>query len=188
MSFSDIIAIVQTILIVVGLWFTAKELRKWRTELLGSKKVDAALRLGKTALSVKQAFKQARITTLLLPEAKFDDGTPFEVREQARKEQEQEEYRQRLQLIVDRLNELYDIRWEFSLLFGENDQIEDYVKSFNLLYSTYRFAVSSQFNGQYSKEHADVLFEGHDQSGDKFGQSIEENTNKLLEIARRYTL
>ena len=60
MNLSDGIAIIQTVITIGAFIFAYKEFQKWRVQLLGTKKIELAIALGKSAIEVREAFKKAR--------------------------------------------------------------------------------------------------------------------------------
>jgi len=108
MTSSDAISIIQTILAIGGFIFAYAEFKKWRTELLGSKKIEVALRLGKAAIEAREAFAGARNPFgQNAPEYK-PNSTP----DQKYQQDQEYDFNQRLQLVAAKLEPLYDIRWK----------------------------------------------------------------------------
>ena len=50
----------QTLLIIFGFLFTYRQLRLWRVEYLGSKKIEHMIQLGQAVLALENAFLKAR--------------------------------------------------------------------------------------------------------------------------------
>lgn len=172
----------QTLLAIGAFVFAYMEFKRWRNELLGSKRIELAIKLGKSALEVKQAFKEARNPLGTgAPEYK-----PESTLAEKRRQDLEYDYNQRLQRISDKLEKLYDARWEISILFSENENIEEYVKVYNAQFHTLQVAMFSVLNDPNAKDFVDTIYGGL-KPNDEFSRPIEDATNKLLEIARRYT-
>lgn len=160
----NIIAIIQTILALGAFIYAYQEFKHWRIQLLGSKRIDLAIELGETALKIKHAFYNAR--------------NPFTFGEKSL----EEDYNQRLALISEELQDLYEIQAKVIILLG--DDIEDYVKEYNQLFSKLKNAMYLSYKERASDGDMEIVFRST--KDDEFGNEVEKHTEKILKFIRRY--
>ncbi len=181
-------AIAQTIIGVIAVCFALYESRKWRKQLLNSKKIDLAIRLGKVSIALRDGFRDAR--NPLNGTVKAPEYRPESTTEQKIKQNEEYNYNLRLELIKVRLEPLYEIRWEMSVLFDENESIVELVKLYNGKFSELQNAMESILYDDIPDDlkviSLNKVIAGRDGT-DEFGKSVEAITDKMLEIAGKYT-
>ncbi len=189
MSLSDLISIIQTALVIMGFIVTYGEFKKWREELLGSKKIEVALRLGRAANAFQEAFAAARFFARSPAKRPASEYSQDISQEERLKQDRLYDFEQLLSSLRIPLHELYAVRTEISILFDDNEQIREHVKMCNGLYMEFAVAVRSNIEGRGSEEDHKVMFArpSGTQGVDLFGQRIEDATNELLKIARKHT-
>lgn len=191
MLIQTVAIVVQTMLGIAAILIARREVRKWRMEALGNKKIDLAIRLGKAALAVRDGFKDAR-NPVRRGDIHAPEYKPNSTADEKRLEDEKYDYAQRLNMIASRLEPLYEIRWEMSVLFAENERIEEIVKLYNAKHSelgTAMWLITSggRFTDAQKEKAYDTLIAGNSGT-DTFGENVEAITQQMLEIARKYTL
>lgn len=191
MNTSDVIAIIQTLVAIGAFIFAYAEFKKWRVELLGNKKIDLALRLGIAAIEVREAFKYARMFFRRGGEGKAPEykagSTPEEIEKQNKEIEKQNlehDFNQRLQHIQSKLSLLYNIRWEAVMLLSDNENIEEQIAIYNAKFHELQRAMLRVYKSEQTEEEFTIVFSSGD---DDFGRTIEDNTNKLLKLAQKYT-
>jgi hypothetical protein len=186
-SSSDIIAIIQTLLAIGAFIFTYGEFKKWRTELLGTKKIELALRLGKAAIEVREAFKYASSFIGSIRDSRTAEYKPDSTPAEKLKQDQEYGFNQQLERIHSRLEQLYDIRWEILVLFGENESIDEQVKIYNAKFHELQRAMFLVFQNEGTTRELDMIHSGFTIAYDEFGKEIEITTEKLLKLAHKYT-
>lgn len=160
-----------------------REFKKWRVELLGSKKIELALKLGKAAIAIRDGFRDARNPVRAIVHA--PEYRPDSTNGEKKKQDEEYDFNQRLQRLLERLEPLYEIRWEISVLFDEDESIEEQVKLYNAKFHELQNAMYAIFSGKPTEKVQNIVSAGFSGTDD-FGKEIDAITSKLLELARRY--
>jgi hypothetical protein len=181
MALSDAIALIQIAVAIGAFLFAYREFKQWRFELLGSKKIEAGLRLGKLAREIKQAFITARWPVgyaLKAPEYR-PDSTPAE------KERQDKAYtfEQRIQPLREKLRQLNEFSWEIAVLFGENDSIDGQVRAYNDKFAEFCAAIETTLDGERTVKETKIMY---GDGNDEFSKAIEQITDELLVFARKH--
>jgi hypothetical protein len=179
----------QTLLIIFGFVFTYKQLRVWRVELLGSKRIDAAIALGKATVKIEAAFQSARNPFTY----QLDEEITNKLREKSKSEndfhhlKQEFEFNRRLGFVLDALKALDEAYLDCQILIG--DQVEEYIKDLNkkhkeLHAALYRVHHAQGDEAQLEKAYA-IVYSGVDPE-DEFGKEVSKLTQKLRVIVRNY--
>ncbi len=180
MTLSEAIQIIQTILAVGAFIFAYAEFKKWRQELLGSKRIELAIQLGKVAIEIREAFKYARS-----PFSFGSKSSQYETNsspEEKQRQDQEHDFNQRLQTVSKELEKIYELRWEIQVLFDKD--INEDVKKYNAKFHELQFAMLRIHKDKGSDSDFDVVFST---SEDEFSEEIEQITSRLFDFARKYT-
>ena len=180
MILSDAIDLIQTVLAVGAFVLAYSEFKKWRHELLGSKRIEIAIQLGKVAIEIREAFKSARSPFSF--NSKAPEHEPDSSPDEKLKKDQEHDFNQRLQKVSEQLEKIYELRWEVQVLFGQD--INEEVKRYNAKFHELQAAMLRIHRNKGSDEDIDLVFST---SKDEFSEEVEDVTTKLFDFARRYT-
>lgn len=180
MPISDLITIAQTVLAMGAFILAYREFKQWRIELLGSKKIEAALKLGKLAREIKQAFTTARAPMGYIVKApEYKSGS---TKDEMAKQDREYSLRQRLHPLQEKLRQLNEFNWEISILFDPKDSIEEQITAYNAKFSELWLAIETTIDGERTIKETKTMY---GDGNDEFSKGIEQITNELLIFARK---
>jgi len=146
-----------------------------------------ALRLGKAVIGVREGFKHARNPFTFARSNTQNQSDEVLNKEDQRRQDREYEFDQRLEMVHSKLLELYDIRWEVSVLFGRKGDFEEEIKAYNKKFAELRNAMIAIYMRQATEKDYATLYAGFDQKDDEFGKAINEITDRFLLFVQRYT-
>jgi len=180
---SDVISAIQTVLAVGAFVFAYQEFKKWRAELLGSKKIELAIKLGLTAFEVRKAFAQAR--PFMSYSKKAPEYRPNSTPEEMKHQDRAYEMNELLRPVLEKLRQLEAIAWEVSVLFGDDDHIDSQIIAYNQKLMELGRAMLIRLDGRPTEKENSIL--SGDPGGDDFSKGVDTITEQLLGVARKYT-
>ncbi len=176
-----IAVVIQTLLGLAAILLAFREVRKWRTELLGSRKIELAIKLGYMAKTVNEVFKSGRGAW----GQKAPEYKPNTTEADRWKQDREYDFNERLKLIQSKLEPLNELSWEMSALFDDYQEIEVQVGQYNRKFNELRVAMQMEYHERGQKDFTDVIYGGYD-NANEFSRDIEIITNKLQEFAHKH--
>lgn len=162
MTLSDGIAIAQTALAVGAFIFAYFELNRWRKELIGGKKIEVAIQLGKAALKIRDSFVSAR--------------SPFGYGEL------KEDFEHRRKILVEAIQPIYEIALEAEILF--NIDIGTHIKAYNSQFHKFNVAMRMILDGSARVDTRTLVYRTEEK--DEFEKEVERITDEILNIVRKH--
>ena len=112
----------------------------------------------------------------------FEPKPPDSTREELWKQKREYDFNRRLQVVLDKLQGLYAIRWELSILFEQD--IDLYIQQYNLKFNELQTAMMNVYYKDADNDDRKLIYKVS--NNDFFQNEINENTDKLLEFVRKH--
>jgi hypothetical protein len=185
MTSADLPAWIQTFMIIVGFRLAYQQFIRWREEIIGSKQIDLAIQIGKSAIRVREGFEIARSpggTSL----RHNPDITPEEM-EKLQTEHQAQEAEYRVRSIRDPLNQLKELVWEASLIFDTkfDADMQKYMQAYWVLLRDFRVALLLRMDGLLKATDPRYHVVYFSSEEDEFGLKIAAITEQIQELAKK---